>query len=56
MALYNKTMRAMMDSAGSSAEAGPTNYVGIHPHYDFGLIPNEKNSDLVRIGYSNNDG
>jgi hypothetical protein len=35
---------------------GPTNYVGIHPHYDFGLIPNEKNSDLVRIGYANIDG
>jgi hypothetical protein len=35
---------------------GPTNYVGIHPHDDFGSIPNEKNSDLVRIGYANIDG
>jgi hypothetical protein len=35
---------------------GPTNYVGIHPHDEFGSIPNEKNSDLVRIGYANIDG
>jgi hypothetical protein len=35
---------------------GPTNYVGIHPHYDFGLIPNEKNLALVCIGYANIDG
>ena len=30
--------------------------MGIHPHDDFGLIPNEKNSDLVRIGYANING
>ena len=35
---------------------GPTNDVGIHPHDDFGLILNEKNLDLVRIGYANIDG
>ncbi len=35
---------------------GPTNYVGIHLHCDFGLILNEKNSDLVCIGYANIDG
>ena len=30
--------------------------MGIHPHDDFGSIPNEKNSDLVCIGYANIDG
>jgi hypothetical protein len=35
---------------------GPTNYVGIHPHNDFSSIPNEKKSDLVRIGYAIIDG
>jgi hypothetical protein len=30
--------------------------VGIHPHFDFGSIPEAKNSDLVRIGYANIDG
>jgi hypothetical protein len=35
---------------------GPTGYVGIHPHLDFGSIPEAKNSDLVRFGYANIDG
>jgi hypothetical protein len=35
---------------------GPTNYMGVHPHLDFGLIPKMKNLDLFRIGYCNVNG
>jgi hypothetical protein len=34
----------------------PLNYVGVHPHQDFGSLPSEKNVDLVQIGYCNVNG